>query len=40
MGIGMVLIVRPQAAERGRKSLKGAKIIGYVENGVRGVEIV
>jgi phosphoribosylformylglycinamidine cyclo-ligase len=40
MGIGMVLVVKPGAADRIRKFLKGAKIIGYVKKGNRGVEVI
>ncbi len=39
MGIGMVLIVRAEAAGKVRAHMKGAKIIGRVEKGARGVEI-
>ena len=40
MGIGMVLIVRPDFAEKLRSFMKGARIIGYVQKGGRGVEII
>jgi phosphoribosylformylglycinamidine cyclo-ligase len=40
MGIGMVLIVRPEAALRVKKFFKGAKAIGYIKKGNRGVEII
>lgn len=39
MGIGLVLIVRPQAAEAVRRSLAGSRIIGVIAKGDRGVEI-
>ena len=37
MGIGMVVIVRPQAAAAVNKKLKGSRIIGVVEKGSHGV---
>jgi phosphoribosylformylglycinamidine cyclo-ligase len=40
MGIGMVLIVRPDIALRVKKFFKGAKAIGYIKKGSRGVEII
>ena len=40
MGIGMVVIVRPEAALAVKKSFKGAKAIGYIKKGERGVEII
>ncbi|MDR1103913.1 MAG: phosphoribosylformylglycinamidine cyclo-ligase, partial [Endomicrobium sp.] len=40
MGIGMVLIVRPDAALRVKKFFKGAKAMGYIKKGDRGVEII
>ena len=40
MGIGMVLIVRPETALRVKKFFKGAKAIGYIKKGNRGVEII
>ncbi|MDR2252083.1 MAG: phosphoribosylformylglycinamidine cyclo-ligase [Endomicrobium sp.] len=40
MGIGMVLIVRPDAALRVKRFFKGAKAIGYIKKGNRGVEII
>ncbi|MDR1417654.1 MAG: phosphoribosylformylglycinamidine cyclo-ligase [Endomicrobium sp.] len=40
MGIGMVLIVRPQEALNVRKFFKGAKVIGYTKKGDKGVEII
>ncbi len=40
MGIGMAVIVRPSAAERTLKHLKGSIIIGSVEKGKKGVELV
>jgi phosphoribosylformylglycinamidine cyclo-ligase len=40
MGIGMVLIVRPEEALNVRKFFKGAKVIGYTKKGSKGVEII
>jgi phosphoribosylformylglycinamidine cyclo-ligase len=40
MGIGMVLIVRPDAALRVKRFFKSAKAIGYIKKGNRGVEII
>ncbi|MDR2351507.1 MAG: phosphoribosylformylglycinamidine cyclo-ligase [Endomicrobium sp.] len=40
MGIGMVLIVRPDAALQVKKFFNGAKAIGYIKKGNRGVEII
>ncbi|MDR0799909.1 MAG: phosphoribosylformylglycinamidine cyclo-ligase [Endomicrobium sp.] len=40
MGIGMVLIVRPEIALQVKKFFKGAKTIGCVKEGERGVELV
>ncbi|MDR3275100.1 MAG: phosphoribosylformylglycinamidine cyclo-ligase [Endomicrobium sp.] len=40
MGIGMVLIVRSDAALQIKKFFKNAKIIGSVEKGERGVELI
>ncbi|OEG71881.1 phosphoribosylaminoimidazole synthetase [Candidatus Endomicrobiellum trichonymphae] len=40
MGIGMVLIVRPEIALQVKKFLKGAKAIGYVKRGERDVEFI
>lgn len=40
MGIGMVLIVKPEAALAVKKFFKGAKAIGYVTKGERSVEII
>jgi len=40
MGIGMVLIVKPEAALSVKKFFKGAKAIGYVAKGERSVEII
>ncbi|OEG71515.1 phosphoribosylaminoimidazole synthetase [Candidatus Endomicrobiellum trichonymphae] len=40
MGIGMVLIVRPEIALQVKKFFKGAKAIGCVKKGERGVELV
>ncbi|MDR3112694.1 MAG: phosphoribosylformylglycinamidine cyclo-ligase [Elusimicrobiota bacterium] len=40
MGIGMVLIVRPQVALEIEKFFKGAKTIGYIKKGNNKVEIV
>ena len=40
MGIGMVLIVRPEIALQVKKFFKGAKAIGYTKKGNRGVEII
>jgi len=40
MGIGMVIICRPQAALVVKKFFKGAKAIGYIKKGARGVEII
>ena len=39
MGIGLVLIVRKGSAEKVRRFMKGAKIIGCIEKGARGVEL-
>ena len=40
MGIGMVLIVRPEAAAKIKSFMKGSKIIGRIVKGTRGVEII
>lgn len=40
MGIGMVLIVRPEIASGVKKFFKGAKSIGCVKKGERGVELI
>ncbi|MDR1942255.1 MAG: phosphoribosylformylglycinamidine cyclo-ligase [Endomicrobium sp.] len=40
MGIGMVLIVRPQAALSVKKYFKGAKAIGYVKKDEKSVELI
>mgnify|MGYP001026380940 CR=1 FL=1 len=40
MGIGMVLIVRPEAAAKIKSFMKGSKIIGRIVKGPKGVEIV
>ncbi|MDR1087093.1 MAG: phosphoribosylformylglycinamidine cyclo-ligase [Endomicrobium sp.] len=40
MGIGMILIVRPDVALQVKKFFKGAKAIGYVKKGDKGVEII
>ncbi|GHT66268.1 phosphoribosylformylglycinamidine cyclo-ligase [Endomicrobiia bacterium] len=40
MGIGMVLIVSPDAALQIKKFFKGAKAIGYVKKGEKGVELI
>lgn len=40
MGIGMVLAVRPDAAGDVVKFFKGARVIGFVKKGERGVEIL
>lgn len=40
MGIGMAVFVRQSAVKEIQKYFKGSKIIGYVENGVKGVELV
>ncbi|MDR3113586.1 MAG: phosphoribosylformylglycinamidine cyclo-ligase [Endomicrobium sp.] len=40
MGIGMVLIARPEAALGIKKFFKGAKSIGYVKKDKKGVEII
>ncbi|MDR1474405.1 MAG: phosphoribosylformylglycinamidine cyclo-ligase [Endomicrobium sp.] len=40
MGIGMVLIVRPDVALQVKKFFKGAKSIGYIKNGDKGVKII
>jgi phosphoribosylformylglycinamidine cyclo-ligase len=40
MGIGMILIVCSEAASKIEKFFKGAKVIGYVKKGERGVELV
>ena len=39
MGIGMVIIADKNAAEKVRKQMKGARIIGHIEKGSRNVEI-
>ena len=40
MGIGMALIVSKKDSECVKKTLKGARIIGWVEKGKRGVELI
>ncbi|MDR3050031.1 MAG: phosphoribosylformylglycinamidine cyclo-ligase [Elusimicrobiota bacterium] len=40
MGIGMVLIVRPDAALQVKRFFKDAKAVGYVKKGAKGVEII
>lgn len=40
MGIGMAVIVRPAAAAKVRAQLKGSKLIGHVDKGVKGVELI
>jgi len=40
MGIGMVLIVRPETAGKIKSFMKGSKIIGRIVKGPKGVEIV
>ncbi|MFH1368541.1 MAG: phosphoribosylformylglycinamidine cyclo-ligase [Elusimicrobiota bacterium] len=40
MGIGMVLVVGEKESRRIREKIKGAKIIGYVAKGTRGVDVV
>jgi phosphoribosylformylglycinamidine cyclo-ligase len=40
MGIGMVLIVRPNIALQIKNFFKGAKAIGYIKEGKKGVEII
>ncbi|GMO65103.1 MAG: phosphoribosylformylglycinamidine cyclo-ligase [Endomicrobiia bacterium] len=40
MGIGMVLIVCSEVASKIEKFFKGAKVIGHVKKGERGVELV
>ncbi|MDR1945264.1 MAG: phosphoribosylformylglycinamidine cyclo-ligase, partial [Candidatus Peribacteria bacterium] len=40
MGIGMVLIVRSEAALEVKNFFKGAKAIGQVKKGKRGVELI
>ena len=40
MGIGMAIICRPEGASKVAKSIKGAKIIGYVAKGERGVDVI
>jgi len=40
MGIGLALIVRPAAAEKVRKRLKGSLVIGRVVKGNKGVEVI
>jgi phosphoribosylformylglycinamidine cyclo-ligase len=40
MGIGMILIVCPDVAMRVKELFKDAKIIGYVEKGKTGVELI
>ncbi|MDR0978125.1 MAG: phosphoribosylformylglycinamidine cyclo-ligase [Endomicrobium sp.] len=40
MGIGMVLIVRSGSASQVKEFFKNAEIIGYVEEGRKGVEII
>jgi len=40
MGIGMVLIARPQSALYVKRFFKGAKAIGYVKRDKKGVELI
>ncbi|MDR1926548.1 MAG: phosphoribosylformylglycinamidine cyclo-ligase [Endomicrobium sp.] len=40
MGIGMVLIVHPDIALQVKKFIKGAKAIGYIKKGKKGVELI
>jgi phosphoribosylformylglycinamidine cyclo-ligase len=40
MGIGMVLIVRPDIALQVKEFFRGAKAIGYIKKGKKGVEII
>jgi phosphoribosylformylglycinamidine cyclo-ligase len=40
MGIGMVLVVRRDVALQVKKFFKGAKVIGYIKKGKKGVEII
>jgi phosphoribosylformylglycinamidine cyclo-ligase len=40
MGIGMVLIVRPEAASKIKSFMKGSKVIGRIVKGPKGVEII
>jgi phosphoribosylformylglycinamidine cyclo-ligase len=40
MGIGMVLIVRSEIALQVKKFFKGAKVIGYIKEDERGVELI
>jgi phosphoribosylformylglycinamidine cyclo-ligase len=40
MGIGMILIVRPDIALQVKRFFRGAKAIGYIKNGAKGVEII
>lgn len=40
MGIGMVLIVKPQTAKKVQQHFKGSKIIGYIKKDKKGVEII
>ncbi len=40
MGIGMVVIVRPESALAVKKFFKGSKAIGYVKKGECGVELI
>ncbi|OGS18659.1 MAG: phosphoribosylformylglycinamidine cyclo-ligase [Elusimicrobia bacterium RIFOXYA2_FULL_50_26] len=40
MGIGMILIVRPAIAARVASLLKGARVIGAVQKGKKGVDVV
>ena len=40
MGIGMAIFVRPKFAKEVMKFFKGAKSIGFVQKGKKGVEII
>ena len=40
MGIGMVIFVKPKFAKEVMKSFRGAKAIGFVQKGKKGVEII
>ena len=40
MGIGMVVIVRPDTSQKACKLLKGSRVIGFVEKGPMKVELI
>ena len=40
MGIGMAFFVRPEYAKEVHKFMKGSKVIGFVQKGKKGVEII